>query len=301
MGITGTCSHKDVLLDLQRIMANPKTNQNRLGWLPKGAKISESGDILYFVGCLPYFDVIFNDIKADSIETAKSVVRIMNKVGIEPVILKNERCCGHDLHFTGDIENFEKLVKMNVDAIRQTKAKKVVTSCAECYRTMKLDYPKIVGDLGFEVIHVSEFLADIIEKEQLEFPEVFKDKKVVYQDPCRLGRHMGVYDPPRSVIKSIPETDLLEMERNRENSLCCGVSSWLNCGKISKQIQIDRLTEAKATGAEWLITACPKCQIHLKCAMNGELPVKRSAINVKVYDLSVLVEKALAKKQSRKE
>jgi heterodisulfide reductase subunit D len=73
------------------------------------------------------------------------------------------------------------------------------------------------------------------------------------------------------------------------------VSAWLNCGKIAKQIQIDRLMEAKATGAEWLITACPKCQIHLKCAMSGELPVKRSKVNVKVYDLPVLVEKALIK------
>jgi len=299
MGATEPCAHKDMLLDLQRIMANPKINQKRLGWLPKEAAVSETGDILYFVGCLPYFDVIFNDIKTNSIETAKSVVKIMNKVGIEPVLLRNERCCGHDLYFTGDTENFEKLARMNVDAIKQAKVKEVVTSCAECYRTMKLDYPKIVGDLGFEVIHVSEFLANIIEKEQLEFPEVFKDKKVVYHDPCRLGRHMGVYDAPRSVIKNIPETDLLEMERNRENSLCCGVNSWLNCGKVSKQIQLDRLTEAKATGAEWLITACPKCQIHLKCAMNGELPVKRSKIDVKLYDLPVLVEKALDRKRSR--
>ena len=95
-GITGNCSHKDLLLDLQRIMANSKTKQNRLGWLPKDAKVSETGDVLYFVGCLPYFDVIFKDINAKSLETAKSVVRILNKVGIEPVLLKNERCCGHD-------------------------------------------------------------------------------------------------------------------------------------------------------------------------------------------------------------
>ncbi len=299
LGITGTCSHKDLLLDLQRIMTNPNINQKRIGWLPRDAKVSEIGDILYFVGCLPYFEAIFNDIQVNSIETAKSVVKIMNKVGIEPVLLRNERCCGHDLYFTGDRENFEKLARMNIDAIKQAKVKKVVTSCAECYRTIKLDYPRIVGDLDFDVIHVSDFLAEIIEKEQLEFPEVFNDKKVVYHDPCRLGRHMGVYEPPRSVIKNIPETELLEMERNRENSLCCGVSSWLNCGKLSKQIQLDRLTEAKATGAEWLITACPKCQIHLKCAMNGELPIKRSKIDVKVYDLPVFVEKALHKKRSR--
>jgi heterodisulfide reductase subunit D len=295
-GITGNYAHKDVPLDLQRIMAKLKTSQNRLSWLPKDAKISETGDILYFVGCLPYFNVMFKDIKVKSLEIAKSVVRILNKVGIEPVLLKDERCCGHDLYFTGDTENFAKLAKLNVAAIRAAKAKKVITSCAEGYRTLKLDYPKIVGDLGFEVVHISEFLADIIEKEQLEFPEVFKDKKVVYHDPCRLGRHIGVYDFPRSVIKSIPEIELLEMERSRENSLCCGVSAWLNCGELSKQIQLDRLKEAKATGAEWLITACPKCQIHLKCAMNGELPVKRSKIDLKVYDLSVLVNKALDKK-----
>ena len=300
-GITGTCSHKEVLLNLQRIMANSEVDQKRLDWLPKGAKISETGDILYFVGCLPYFDALFDDIRANSIDTAKSVVRIMNKVGIEPVILKNERCCGHDLNFTGDVDNFEKLAKMNVDAIRQSKAKKVVTSCAECYRTIKLDYPKIVGDLGFEVVHVSEFLADLVEKEQLDFPEVSKEKTVTYHDPCRLGRHMGVYDPARTVIKSIPETDLLEMERNRENAVCCGVSSWLSCGKLSKQIQLDRLKEAKATGAEYLITSCPKCQIHLKCATDGDLPIKRSKIDVKIYDLPVLVEEALDKKRSKKE
>ena len=74
----------------------------------------------------------------------------------------------------------------------------------------------------------------------------------------------------------------------------------MSCGKLSKQIQIDRLTEAKATGAELLVTACPKCQIHLKCAMNGELPVKRSKIKVKVYDLPVLVEKALNEKTSKR-
>jgi Fe-S oxidoreductase/coenzyme F420-reducing hydrogenase delta subunit len=293
LGITGNCSHKDVLLDLQRIMTNPKINQNRLKWLPKGAKVSESGDTLYFVGCLPYFDVIFKDIKVKSLETAKSVVGILNKVGIEPVLLKNERCCGHDLYFTGDMEKFEKLAKLNVAAIREAKAKKVVASCAECYRTLKLDYPKVVGDLGFEVLHISEFLAELIESEKIEFPEASEDKKVTYHDPCRLGRQMGLYDPPRNVIKSIPEMDLLEMERNRENALCCGVSSWLNCGKLSKQIQLDRLKEAKATGAELLITACPKCQIHLKCAMDGELPVKRSDVDVKLYDLPVIVAKAL--------
>ena len=293
-GKTKSCAHKDILLDLQRIMANSKIDQNRLKWVPKGAKYSEKGDILYFVGCLPYFDVIFKDSKAKSLETAKSVVRLLNRAGIEPVILKNERCCGHDLHFTGDKVNFEKLARLNVDAIKKTGAKRVVTSCPECYRTLKLDYPKVVGDLDFEVLHISEFLLELIKDEKIELPSTFKEKKVTYHDSCRLGRHMGVYDAPRALINSISDITLLEMERNRENARCCGVSSWLNCGKLSKQIQLDRLKEAKATGADWLITSCPKCQIHLNCATEGELPIKRSEIDVKIYDLPVLVEKACA-------
>ena len=300
LGRTQSCAHKDILLDLQRMMVNPKIDQNRLKWLPRGAKYSESGDVLYFVGCLPYFDVIFRDIKAKPLETARSVVRILNRAGIEPVLLKNERCCGHDLHFTGDRVNFEKLARINVSAIRQAKAKRVVTSCAECYRALKLDYPEVVGDLDFEVLHISEYLAELIENEKIELPSAFKEKKVTYHDSCRLGRHMGVYDPPRAVINSIPDIELLEMERNRENSLCCGVSSWLNCGKLSKQIQLDRLKEAKATGADWLITSCPKCQIHLKCATDGELPIKRSEVNLKIYDLPVLFAKALDQKDGER-
>ncbi len=298
LGRTKSCAHKNILLDLQKIMANPKIDQDRLKWLPKGAKHSKSGDVLYFVGCLPYFDVIFRDIKAKTLETARSVVRILNRADIEPVLLENERCCGHDLHFTGDKMNFEKLARMNVSALRKTNAKKVITSCAECYRTLKLDYPEVVGELGFEVLHISEFLADLIENEKIELPSAFKEKKVTYHDPCRLGRHMGLYDQPRTVIDSILDTDLLEMERNRENALCCGVNSWLNCGKLSKQIQLDRLKEAKATGADWLITSCPKCQIHLKCATDGELPIKRSEVDLKIYDLPVLFAKALNQEKS---
>jgi Fe-S oxidoreductase/coenzyme F420-reducing hydrogenase delta subunit len=296
---TQSCAHKDILLDLQRIMAHPKINQNRLRWLPRGAKYSENGDVLYFVGCLPYFGVIFRDSKANTLETARSVVKILNKADIEPVLLKNERCCGHDLHFTGDRVNFEKLAKLNVSAIKRANPKKVVTSCPECYRTLKLDYPKIVGDLDFEVLHISEFLVELIENEKLELPSTFKAIKVTYHDSCRLGRQMGVYDPPRTVINSIPDIDLLEMNRNKENSLCCGVSSWLNCGKFSKQIQLNRLKEAKATGAQWLITSCPKCQIHLNCATDGELPIKRSEVNLKIYDLPVLFAKALDQEMAK--
>lgn len=293
LGMAGACAHGGILLDVSRIMANPEIKQDRLGWLPKGAKVSSRGDILYFVGCLPYFDVVFEDINIRSLEIAQSVIKILNKAGVEPVLLRNERCCGHDLYFTGDSENFEKLAKINVAAIKKTQATKIVTACAECYRTLKLDYAELLGGLDFEILHVSEFLDELIKSEKIRFTGKFENKKVVYHDPCRLGRHMGIYDSPRNVITSIPGMELMEMERSRENALCCGVSAWMNCGKYSKLIQTEKLKEARRTGADWLITSCPKCLIHLKCAMNEKSPVEPEEITMKTCDLSVLAARTM--------
>ena len=104
---------------------------------------------------------------------------------------------------------------------------------------------------------------------------------------------MGVYEPPRNVITSLPGTQLVEMERNRENALCCGVNAWLSCNKYHKEIQMDRLKEAKATGADLLVTACPKCQIHWKCVTSEKLPINPDEITMEMRDLSVLVAKAM--------
>jgi heterodisulfide reductase subunit D len=79
----------------------------------------------------------------------------------------------------------------------------------------------------------------------------------------------------------------VEMERNRENAVCCGTSGWANCSTGSKQIQVERLLEAKATGAETLVTACPKCQIHLNCALNN------LEMDLKIKDLTVVLAEAM--------
>jgi len=296
-GIFGNCSHEGVLYSLSRLMADPKTTQERLNWVPEGADFAKTGDVLYYVGCLPYFNVVFDDIGVNHIEIAQSMMKILNAAGIKPVLLKDERCCGHDLSFAGDQENFERLAKMNMTAIKKSRVSTVVATCPECYRTLKIDYSELLGKPKFEVLHASEFLANLIENGKLKFNGKL-DKKVSYQDPCRLGRHMGVYDSPRKVITSIPGVELIEMERNRQNALCCGVSAWLGCGKHSKQMQMERLAEAKSTKADLLVTACPKCQIHLNCALSEKLPVKKEDVAIETCDLSVLVARALSLPQT---
>jgi len=291
-GISGNCSHEGVLFSLSRLMTNPDAKQNRLEWVPQGTEIAKTGDVLYFTGCLPYFNIVFDDIGVKSIEIAQSMLRIMNAAGIKPVLLENERCCGHDLSFAGDLASFEKLAKMNMTAIKKSGVSTVVTTCPECYRTLKLDYAELFGKPKLEVLHASEFLTSLIDNGKLKFNGKL-GKKVSYQDPCRLGRHMGVYDSPRKVITSIPGIELIEMERNRESALCCGVSAWMGCGRHSKQMQIERLAEAKGTTADLLVTACPKCQIHLNCALSEKLPVKKEEVAIETCDLSVLVARAL--------
>jgi heterodisulfide reductase subunit D len=113
---------------------------------------------------------------------------------------------------------------------------------------------------------------------------------VTYHDPCRLGRHLGVYDAPRQALEKLG-FELVEMPRARENSLCCGTNGWTHCTINNKAIQVDRLREARATGAELLVTTCIKCQIHLKCAMEDHHLGDEIAIEIK--DLAPLVAELL--------
>ena len=267
VGEKAVCSHGGAAQSLMRIMTSPELEQKRMDWIDQNLKVAKSGEVLYFVGCLPYFDVLFSDIQVNTLEAAKASVKIMNHLGIEPVILSQERCCGHDLLWSGDMENFEKLAKHNIDEIKKAGAKKIIFSCPEGYRTFKVDYPKYFNS-DFEVKHIIEVISEAISNGKLKF----KNMKgvVTFQDPCRLGRHLGIYDEPRKAITSIPELELNEMKRSRNRAICCGVSAWMNCSTYSKSIQRARLQEAKQTKADKLVLACPKCEIHFQCAMSDE-------------------------------
>jgi heterodisulfide reductase subunit D len=289
VGQTGDCAHSGVLHAMFRLMANPKMNQNRLDWLTEDLKVAEQGDIMFFVGCAPYFEHAF-DFETGSIEISRASVRALNAVGIEPVLLPDEKCCGHDALWTGDVETFRRLAEHNAAIIKEAGIKKIVFSCPEGYRTFKEDYPKYV-EINCELQHISEFLADAIAEGKVNLSEV--NKKVTYHDPCRLGRHLGIYDPPRKAIAAIPGIEMVEMEHNRDNSLCCGTSAFVNCDACSRQMRVDRLLEAKATGAELLITSCPKCQTHFRCAMTSRAEEKGPDIEIEVVDLVNLVAGAL--------
>jgi Fe-S oxidoreductase len=289
-GNPGLCTHGGALQSIMHIMSDPDLRQNRLGWITEDLRTAENGsDTLYFSGCAPYFDLIFADLDVHTVASASGAVKLLNAVDIVPTVMPNERCCGHDLLWAGDTDHFRVLAEYNVEAIIASGARRVVTACPECYHTLKVEYPRILGNVGFEVVHISELLADKLNAGELAFGNV--EKKVTYQDPCRLGRFSGIYAEPRAVLEAIPGLELREMERSAKNALCCGTQAWINCGASNRQIQSERLQEARATGAEALLTFCPKCQIHLKCAQHDKRLIGKPSIEI--LDFTSLVAEAL--------
>jgi Fe-S oxidoreductase len=318
LGQAAVCTHGEAIHSWMRLMLAPGLKQNRLDWLAREQvgefasgqvqnhesritnyelritnhelRISDSSDTLYFVGCAPYFDVQFGHIGVDGSGVARATVQVLNAIGIEPQVLADEVCCGHDLLWEGDEDTFRELAALNATLIRQSGAKRIVTACPECARALKMDYPAHGVKLDAEILHLAELLANTESPiPNTRIPNT--QYPITYQDPCRLGRHLGVYDAPRQVIAGLG-LELVEMPRHREDALCCGTNGWTHCGAANKEIQADRLREAQATGAGVLVTACLKCQIHFKCALQDRQFGKELAIEIK--DLATLVAESLS-------
>lgn len=284
-GRQGACTHGDTIHTWMRMMADPALKQNRLDWLTEDLQVSPTSDTVYWVGCLPYYDVLFRKQGFQGVDIARATVRVLNALDIVPVVLADERCCGHDLLWQGDVETFRRLAELNLELLRATGARRIVTTCPECAYTLKVDYPAYVGSTGMEIVHVSE----LITNSELPIADCALST-VTYQDPCWLGRYLGVYDAPRQALRALG-IEMVEMAHAGKTATCCGTSGWTNCGATSKAIQVERLREARATGAEVLVTACVKCQIHFLCAMDD--PRLSAEIAMPVRDLVTLIADAL--------
>ncbi len=288
-GVEPDCPHGGALQSMMRMMAKGGAQQDRLGWLTGDLQTApEQGEVFYFTGCTMYFDALLPELEADTLEGTRSAVRLLNRLGITPVVSPDERCCGHDLLWNGDRAGFEALARLNVELVRKSGAKTLVASCAECVRTWRLDFEPFFEGKPPRILHISELLSERL----LELPlKANGVHKVTYQDPCRLGRHLGVYEAPRKVLDGLPGITRLEMPRTGKRAQCCAGGTWSHCDRFAKQIQVERLEEAKATGAEVLVTACPKCQIHFRCAMKD--PRLGERIHIETRDIAQLVEGAL--------
>ncbi len=213
---------------------------------------AEGMEILYFPGCYPSYDPRMKKV-------AQATVKILNKAGVDFGILgTKENCCGESIRKTGDEELFRHLAKENIKTFIESGVKKILVSSPHCYHTFKNEYPEFM--VHFEVVHITQYLFELIDTKRLTFQNGY-EKKITYHDPCYLGRHNGIYDEPREVLKRIPGLELVEMADTRENSLCCGGGGgriWMETQR-SERFSDLRLEEALDAGAKELITACPYC------------------------------------------
>ena len=228
--------------------------KNRADWA-KGQSVktfTEEMEILYFPGCYPSFDP-----RAKKIATATA--KILNAAGVDFGILgSKENCCGESIRKTGDEELFKRLAKENIKTFIDNGVKKILVSSPHCYETFKNEYPDFM--VNFEVVHITEYLVELMNAGRLELTKPF-EKKITYHDPCYLGRHNGIFDEPREVLKKVPGLELAEMPETRIDSLCCGGGGgrvWMETQKGERFGDL-RIDQAIETGAELLVTSCPYC------------------------------------------
>jgi Fe-S oxidoreductase len=228
-------------------------------------------DLLYWVGCAGAFD-------SRSQQTSISLVKILQKAGIHFGILgPEEKCCGDYARRTGNEYLFQILAKKNIETFQKYHIRKILVACPHGYNTLKNEYPLLGGN--FEVVHATEFILNLIEEGKLT-PSKELSKRLVYHDPCYLGRHNGLYDIPRRVISSIGGANLIEAEKSKDKSFCCGAGGghfWMeSSGQRINNLRIEQLLEKSP---DLIVTGCPYCQIMLEDGleskeMKGQVLVK---------------------------
>jgi Fe-S oxidoreductase len=254
-------------------------NQAERGdWIPKTVEAGRKAKDLYFVGCSASFG-------ANRIP--KSVLVALEGTGADVTVLgTKESCCGYTLFTMGETERAEELVKRNVEAFREAGAERIIASCPGCYKTLKHHLPD-----KFEVVHMEEFLAGLVKDGRVRFAKPLK-KKVVYADGCDLGRHSGVYEPQRELLRAIPELELLEFDYNRESALCCGGPVASHNPDLAHNIAARKVREAADKGADMIVTSCPMCFVNIK---EG---AKVSGIKIDVQALPMLLPKVVERKKA---
>ncbi len=289
-GMRNLQAHDGFFQSLMRTMASPGLPIQHWHWLPDDLRTDAQSKLLFFGGCAPYFDGFFKhhlgtrttDILIDSL-------RLLNFFDIFPRLLTDERCCGHDLLWSGDRDNFLKLASMNADNIAAQGIEEVVTACPECYRTLSLDYPAYGVKVPFKVTHLHELLEREIAKGAVGFEPL--DRKLTFQDSCRLNRLEDGANLPRKLLRRLQPQSFTEMRDHGKAAICCGNCAWTGCDSYSKALQVKRLRQARETGSDLLVTACPKCQIHLRCAM--EDPILGQELQMEMMDLTSVLAKTI--------
>jgi Fe-S oxidoreductase len=240
---------------------------------------------LFWVGCAGAYE-------DRAKKTTRAVAELLDMAGVSFGVLGNgETCTGDPARRAGNEFVFQGLASQNAETFKETKVKKVVSTCAHCFNTLKNEYKQFGVEL--EVVHHTQLLNRLVREGKLTpvATNGAPKRSLTYHDPCYLGRHNQVYSPPRELLNIIPDAELKEMPRNSERSFCCGAGGarmWME-EKIGDRINLNRTTEAVETGAEQIATGCPFCRVMLSDGLTAKQADGSAREEVEVLDVAQLL------------
>ncbi|KRF12322.1 Fe-S cluster protein [Nocardioides sp. Soil797] len=246
----------------------------------------ESVDWLFWVGCAGAYE-------DRAKKTTRAVAELLDMAGVSFGVLGNgETCTGDPARRAGNEFVFQGLAQQNVETFKEFKVKKVVSTCAHCFNTLKNEYKEFGIEL--EVVHHTQLLNRLVREGKLtpvkEGAGAAK-RSITYHDPCYLGRHNQVYSPPRELLQILPGAEVKEMERNSEKSFCCGAGGarmWME-ETIGERINVNRTKEAVGTGADQIAVGCPFCRVMLADGLTAEQANGGAREEVEVLDVAQML------------
>lgn len=244
-------------------------------------------EYLFWVGCAGAYE-------DRAKKTTQAVAELLHTAGVRYAVLGNqETCTGDPARRAGNEFVFQQLALENAETLTEAKAAKVVVTCAHCLNALKNEYPQIGVQL--EVVHHTQLLNRLVREGKLTPVAApagaLAGRTITYHDPCYLGRHNQVYDPPRELIGALPGTTFSELPRSRERSFCCGAGGarmWME-ERIGTRINANRTAEAVATGATAIATGCPFCRVMLTDGLTAQQAEGRAGEDVEVLDVAQLL------------
>jgi Fe-S oxidoreductase len=243
----------------------------------------DTADTLFWVGCT-------GALVERNVAATRSMTRVLKAAGVDFAVLgEAENCCGDPARRAGSEADFQIMAEQNIEAFKSHDIKEIITTCPHCYNTLKNEYPRFGGE--FKVVHYTQLIAELVGQGKLKLTNEM-NSKLTYHDPCYLGRYNNVYAEPRQILQSIPQTNLVEMDRSRDKSFCCGGGGghlWIEEQPGTTKINQMRLEDAIKTGAEAVVTACPYCLQMFE----ESIAHKNIKDSLKVQDLVEVVEAAM--------
>ena len=297
--------------ELNNLFKNLEKNSNPWGLAPRlrmdwakdlpfevkqvGQDVEDLSEVeyLFWVGCAGAYE-------DRAKKTTRAVAELLHTAGVEFAVLGDgEACTGDSARRAGNEFLFQMLAQQNVEVLNEVGATKIVVTCAHCFNTIKNEYPQLGGQ--YEVLHHTQLLNRLVREKRLtpvarpgeteDVGAASTGAKVTYHDPCYLGRHNGVYAPPRELIGALPGVEYAEMPRSKETSFCCGAGGarmWME-EKLGTRINGNRTEEALATGADRIAIGCPFCKVMLSDGLNAAKQDGNAREEVEVVDVAQML------------